>query len=184
MGAHMRRKNRRVDSGEWWDVLDADGTPTGETFLRGAPGWPTARFHLIVATCVFRNDGMVLLTQRAPGKEFGCGWEFPGGSAFAGETSRVAASRELREETGIPVPPEDLTLVGRFVETSALLDFYIAQAPSNLELRLEASEVMAAEWVTPEGVERRLDATMMALPWNARLEALWSETKTRIITAR
>ena len=70
--------------------MDADGVPTGETFLRGAPGWPADRFHLIVATCVFRDDGTVLLTQRAPGKEFGRGWEFPGGSALAGETSRVA----------------------------------------------------------------------------------------------
>jgi len=173
-----------VDSGEWWDVLDADGMPTGETFLRGAPGWPAARFHLIVATRVFRNGGMVLLTQRAPAKEFGRGWEFPGGIALAGEASRIAASRELLEETGIPIPSEDLTLVGRFIETSALLDFYIAQAPSDPELHLQASEVMTAEWVTPAEVERRLDAGTMALPWSARLEALWSETKSMISTAR
>ena len=169
---------------EWWDVVDADGVPTGETFLRGAPGWPVGRFHLIVATCVLRDDGKILLTQRAPCKEFGYGWEFPGGSALAGETSRCAASRELREETGIVVQPEDLTLVGRFVEASALLDFYAVEAPPHLELHLQASEVMAAQWVTPTEVERRAEAATMALPWNARLHALWPETTRTISTTR
>ena len=65
-----------------------------------------------------------------------------------------------------------------------LADRSAGGASGFLELRLQASEVMAAEWVTPAGLERRLDARMMALPWNARLEALWSETKTRIITPR
>lgn len=182
-------KNRLVDEGEWWDLVDADGVSTGERFLRGAPGWPGwpgwpgGAFHLIVATCVFRIDGSVLLTQRAPGKEFGYGWEFPGGSALAGETSRAAARRELREETGIAVPSDNLILIGRFVEDSALLDFYITEAPSPHELHLEATEVMAAEWVTIAEVERRLDAQVMASPWNPRLAALWPQTKTTILGA-
>ena len=172
-----------MDDGEWWDVVDADGEATGEKFLRGAPGWPAGRFHLIVATCLVRDDGMVLLTQRASGKEFGYGWEFPGGSAIAGETSRVAARRELYEETGVAVAPEHFTLVGRFVEASALLDFYIAQATPHLELHLQASEVMAAAWATPSDVERRVDAQLMALPWIARLETLWPKTKAMISAA-
>jgi len=116
---------------------------------------------------------MVLLTQRASGKEFARGWEFPGGSALAGETSRFAASRELEEETGIAVPPSDLSLVGRFIETSALLDFYVVAAPPHHHLRLQATEVMAADWVSQNEVERRAGAQIIALPWNARLEALW-----------
>jgi 8-oxo-dGTP pyrophosphatase MutT (NUDIX family) len=173
-----------VESGELWDLIDSDGVATGETFLRGTPGWPEGRFHLIVATCICRPDGMVLLTQRAPGKEFAFGWEFPGGSALAGESSRVAASRELREETGIVAAPEDLALVGRFAEASALLDFYIAAAPASAALRLQASEVMAAEWVMPDEVEQRITERTMALPWDARLRALWSDAKTAMTTIR
>lgn len=169
---------------EWWDVVEADGAPTGETFLRGTPGWPTGRFHVIVATCVFRVDGMVLLTQRASGKEFAYGWEFPGGSALAGEASRSAASRELRQEAGLRVPTEALILVGRFTEPSALLDFYIAQAPSNVKLRLQTSAVMAAEWATTSDVEDRVEAATMALPWIARLQALWSDAQRAMSAAR
>ena len=159
--------------GEWWDILDAAGTPTGSAFRRGAQGWPAGRFHLVAAVCVQREDGTVLLTQRAAGKEFAFCWEFPGGSALAGESGRNAASRELREETGLTVEPLELALVGRFTETSALLDFYVARAGSAAEVTLQAGEVMAAEWVTPEVVERRLALGVMADPWSARLDTLW-----------
>lgn len=162
-----------VSSQEWWDLVAADGTPTGRTFRRGAPGWPHGLFHLIVAVCVRRGDGAVLLTQRAPGKEFALGWEFPSGSALAGESSRAAAVRELQEETGLVVLPDALTPVGRFTETSALLDLYIADAPAPTDLRLQASEVSAAEWVTVEEVARRVRAGTMATPWVARLDTLW-----------
>ncbi|MDR6971572.1 NUDIX hydrolase [Leifsonia shinshuensis] len=173
-----------MDNSEWWDLRDAAGVQTGEVFLRGAPGWPGGRYHLIVATCVFRDDGKVLQTQRAPGKEFERGWEFPGGSALAGETSRFAAGRELEEETGIAVPPSDLTLVGRFIEESALLDFYVAAAPPHHQLRLQVSEVMAADWVSYTEVERRISARLMALPWNARLKMLWPEATAAMNAAR
>lgn len=159
--------------GEWWDVLDAEGVPTGDTHRRGAEGWPAGHYHLVVAVCVQRNEGAVLLTQRAANKEFAFGWEFPGGSALCGESSRHAASRELREETGLDVEPLTLTLIGRFVENAALLDFYVAHVSGDSALTLQPGEVMAAEWVTPEGVIRRMRAGAMAEPWTARLNSLW-----------
>lgn len=104
-----------------------------------------------------------------------------GGSALAGETSRQAASRELQEETGIDLPPTALTPVDRFVEASALLDFYTAHEPVNAELRLQPSEVMAADWVTPDEVDRRLGVGLMAEPWVACLESIWpSLTRTLV----
>ncbi|WP_334683290.1 NUDIX hydrolase [Arthrobacter sp. CAN_A212] len=130
----------------------------------------------MVAVCVQREDGAVLLTQRAADKEFAFGWEFPGGSALAGESSRNAASRELREESGLDVLPSTLTLIDRFVETSAVLDFYVVRATSNAEVTLQQSEVMAAEWVPPAEVLRRLNAGAMADPWIARLDSLWPST--------
>lgn len=164
---------RPVMDDEWCDILDAEGLPTGEVFRRGAPGWPSGYFHLVVVVCVQREDGAVLLTQRAAGKEFAFGWEFPGGSALAGESSGDAVARELREETGLDVEPTALMLMGRFVEASAFVDFYVARVGSDQDVTLQPSEVMAAQWVTPEEVIRRLDVGLMASPWTARLDALW-----------
>ena len=159
--------------GEWWDVIDEFGTLTGESFRRGASDWPAGRFHLIVATCVVRGDSLMLMTRRASTKEFPLAWEFPGGSALAGESSRQAAVRELREETGVAVPARDLELVGRFAEPSALLDMYLAVVPDVPAVTPDHVEVDAAAWVAIGDVEARLAAGQMADPWVDRLEALW-----------
>ncbi|WP_434992233.1 NUDIX hydrolase [Arthrobacter sp. Ld5] len=167
---------------EWWDLLNNEGTPIGHTFRRGGEGWPEGCFHLVAAVCVQREDGAVLLTQRSADREFPLGWEFPGGSALAGESSRSAASRELREESGLEIEASGLTLIGRFTETAAFLDFYLARVPRDAETTLQHSEVRAAEWVRPREVERRLGAGMMADPWVARLDSLWSPTKRALST--
>jgi 8-oxo-dGTP pyrophosphatase MutT (NUDIX family) len=170
--------------GEWWDVVDADGAPIDATFRRGSGPWPPGCFHLVVAVCAQRADGAVLLTRRAASKDFAFGWEFPSGSALAGESSYDAASRELREETGLDVEPLKLIPIGRFVEDAALLDFYVARVTGNETLALQSTEVMAAEWVTPDEVIRRLDADRMAEPWSARLYSLWPSTEQELRRAR
>ncbi|WP_460437197.1 NUDIX domain-containing protein [Arthrobacter tecti] len=123
---------------------------------------------------MYRHDGAVLLTQRSATKEFPLTWEFPGGSAFSGESSKDAARRELREETGQQIPSNGLIFVERFRETSALMDFYTAPAGQGIELTLCPDEVAAAEWVSLDELQFRLQAGKMALPWKARLEKLWT----------
>lgn len=54
-------------------------------------------------------QGRVLLAQRPPGKMMAGLWEFPGGKVEAGETPEHALIRELREELGINILPEDLS---------------------------------------------------------------------------
>jgi 8-oxo-dGTP pyrophosphatase MutT (NUDIX family) len=158
-----------VNGAEYWDVVDEHGVASGDRFRRGDEVWPDGRYHLVVAVCVASADGLLLMTQRSTTKDFPLAWEFPGGSAVAGETSAQAASRELREETGLDVSPEGLRFVGRYIESSALVDMYVAPAPGNPVLRLDGSEVHAAEWVLPDDA----DAGQMAAPWTGRLLSLW-----------
>lgn len=166
---------------EWWDVTDSAGCLTGRTHRRGDSGWPEGFYHVVAATCAVRDDGVVLLTRRAASKEFGLDWEFPGGSALAGETSQDAAARELQEETGIAVPSASLVRVGRHTEASALVDLYVARVPAATNLLLDPGEVADADWVPLAEVDRRRRVGMLAVPWLGRLETLWAALQRTVI---
>ncbi len=57
--------------------------------------WPKAA----VSAAIFRGDKL-LIVKRGKGETAGL-WSFPGGHVEAGETVRVAAAREVFEETGV-----------------------------------------------------------------------------------
>ena len=54
-----------------------------------------------VVAAVIERDGLILIGQRKPRGRHALKWEFPGGKVEAGEESREALVRELREELGI-----------------------------------------------------------------------------------
>lgn len=167
--------NETVSESELWDLTDAQGNRSGLTHRRGALDWPAGYFHIVAATCVVRADNLVLLTKRAATKDYPLTWEFPAGSALAGETSVEAAIRELREETGLSVSPREMNLVGRFTEPRALVDLFVARIVDASALSLDPEEVTDAEWVTLDEVARRRKAGIMAAPWDPRLAAMWSQ---------
>ena len=49
--------------------------------------------------CIFNKEGKVLLQRRGDSNK----WGFPGGAVELGETPEMAASREVKEETGLDV---------------------------------------------------------------------------------
>lgn len=62
----------------------------------------------VVAAALVGADGRVLLQRRPPGRQMAGLWEFPGGKVEPGEVPEAALVRELGEELGIDVRPEDL----------------------------------------------------------------------------
>jgi 8-oxo-dGTP diphosphatase len=64
----------------------------------------------VVAGLLRDGEGRVLLAARPPGKAFAGRWEFPGGKIDAGEQPIDALVRELSEELGVEVDPQDCRL--------------------------------------------------------------------------
>jgi len=96
----------QTSADELWDVYDGNRNPTGRTHRRGdflAEG----DYHLVVHIWVRNPEGKYLLTKRSPNKGFPNMWECTGGSALAGDDSLTAAIREVREETGLILSPEN-----------------------------------------------------------------------------
>ncbi len=139
---------------EYFDLYTADRQPLGRKIPRGAQ-IPRGEYHIVVQIMLVNRNGEILLTQRVPTKTSGGKWECSGGCAVAGETSIGAAIRELYEETGIRVQPEDVSLEWAITTDSMLRDFYFVYKDVPLEeLMLQSAEVCAAKWVSFSRLEQ------------------------------
>ena len=84
---------------------------------------PNFKKELDVAGCYVECGGKFLLLHRHAHKPNGSKWGIPAGKVDAGETPRKTMVRELREETGIKVTPDELCYFG-FVSVSNSIAFY------------------------------------------------------------
>lgn len=143
---------------EKWDVLDANGNPTGQTALRGKTVLGTDEYHLVVHIWVVSSDGRFLIQKRSATKALMPGeWAATGGAALSGEQSFEAATRELKEELGINSTEETLKFVKRIKRRNSFVDiWYICTDVSAESLTLQKSEVEKAIWVTKEQLEQMI----------------------------
>lgn len=155
---------------ELWDLYDRKRALTGRTIERGQPV-PRGTYFMAVAVWVVNRNNELLLTLRAKAKESWPGyWENTGGAAQAGETSREAAVRELREETGIAVRPQEPVLLGTSWRTGGFMDVYAVRRDCPLEeIRLQEGETEDAQWVSLERLDEMVSQRLVAMPIAHRL---------------
>ena len=102
---------------ELWDIYDENKERTGRTMKHNDWNMKPGEFHLTVLGVLMRPDGKYLITRRRMDKEWAAGWwEVPGGGVRAGEDSKDAVIREIKEETGI-----DVTNAEKFIQTASYL---------------------------------------------------------------
>ena len=101
--------------------------------------------YVSVCVLLFRDD-RILMLYREHARHMNKHYTLPAGRVKAGETIRDGAIRELHEETGLNVSPDDLELVILAQRHSPDLDRYVVDAyfvctqwegePQNIETHL------------------------------------------------
>lgn len=149
------------------DVYDAQGQRTGKTRVRGEDFGP-GEYHLIACAVVRNAQGKLLFSRRAPEKNFAGLWEASGGAVQAGEDSRTAVLRELREELGLELPPDSGTLLGRYARHESQLPYFLDVWVFEREISLEDVTLQPGETdaaiLASAGEVRRMVAEGRFLP--------------------
>lgn len=136
--------NCRTSADEMWDVLDEHRRPTGRTHRRG-DAMPAGEYHLVIQAWIRNARGEYLLTRRAPNKGFSLLWETTGGSAVSGDDSLGAAIREVREETGLILNPENASLVATQRRQEDFCDVWLFRQEFDLnKIALQPGETCGA----------------------------------------
>ena len=138
---------------EIWDLYDAQGNRTGETWERSrAREIPEGRYHVVCDILIRHRDGEYLLTLRDPQKDIypGCWEASAGGSALAGETPEEAARREMLEETGLQADKLELISTTWKPKSRSVIYAYLGSVSCDkASVRLQEGETADYRWMEP-----------------------------------
>ena len=156
---------------ELWDLYTPDRQPSGKTIIQGEE-LPEGLLHLVVHVWIQNSKGDFLMSQRSASRyAFPLLWETVGGSVVAGEDSLTGALREVKEETGIDLLPENGRILfsesPRFFNgypSDNILDVWLFSYDGPLALEnATTGEVAQCKWMTPQKI-KALDASGKLVP--------------------
>ena len=83
-----------------------------------------------------------------------------GGGLEVGETSIEGLKRELKEELGIDILKEEVTLVGTYLREATILDVWVVRKKEDIDINslvLQEEEVSEAKYVTFKEFDKMID---------------------------
>ncbi|WP_419743315.1 NUDIX hydrolase [Paraclostridium dentum] len=155
---------------EIWDLYDKDRIKTGETMVRGSK-FKENTYHLVVHVCIFNLEGKMLIQQRQPFKD---GWPnmwdiTVGGSAVSGDTSQLAAEREVYEEIGYKLSLDGIRPSLTINFDKGFDDIYLIQKDIDIsKLKLQYEEVQSVKWASKEEISSMIDEEIF-IPYHKSL---------------
>ena len=148
---------------ELLDIYNSRKERTGKIVERKYDGYLNPEEYIISVTCWITNlEGKILLTKRKLDKRNGGKWEPTAGLVKTGETSIQAIIRELNEEIGLSIKPEELKYIQEIIEKrpdiSFFRDIYLIKKDIKIEdLRFKDGEVISAKYVSIEELIEMID---------------------------
>ena len=142
---------------EYWDIYDENRVFQNKTIRRGDT-FGDGEYYVCCEVWFQNSKGEMLITQRHPNKKAGGLWEFLGGGVLAGETTAQAAMREVKEEIGITIAANELSLLHIHKDRNYFMDIYVVKKEIDIQsIVLNESESVNAKWVSKEELQTMID---------------------------
>ena len=144
---------------ELWDLYSKDREKLGETMERGATH-PTGKYRLVVHMAIFNSRGEMFIQQRQSTK-FGWPnlWDISAsGSVITGETTCMAAEREIGEELGLSISFANRRPALTVHFPDGMGDVFVIEQDVDLSaVTLQEEEVQAVRWASEEEILRMIE---------------------------
>lgn len=148
---------------EKWDLYTKYREKTGRECIRGEK-IPEGLYHLSVHVWIRNSRGEYLISLRSATRvAFPLMWECVGGAVIKGESSLEGALREVREEVGLDLRPEDGRILFTKIRGSGLsyegrafndiMDVWLFTYDGEPQLQAATTdEVADCRWMTPHEI--------------------------------
>lgn len=138
---------------EFVEMFDNKRNSLGKTVERYThiPGEYSQGSHV----WIMNSKGELLIQKRSKEKRLYPNlWSITSGGTDLGETTLDTAYREVKEELGINLKPEELELMMSYKRNHDFVDVYLARKDIELEeITMQKEEVSDVKWVSKEELE-------------------------------
>lgn len=147
---------------EQFDIYDENNQPLGITKPRSQVH-AEGDWHRVIHVWVINSNNELLIQKRAAIKESRPNlWDISSaGHISAGESAEISATRELKEEIGIPIDPSELTYLftlkssstqhdGKYIDNEYNLVYLLRIDLDINKLVLQKEEVSEVAWMALE----------------------------------
>ncbi len=160
---------------EKWDLYTVDRKKTSQTMIRGDK-IPDGLYRLAIHVCIFNSEGKMLIQKRQSSKDtWPNKWDVTvAGSAISGETSIMAAEREVYEELGLKIclANKSPSLTINFNE--GFIDVYLLNMDLDLDtLKLQDEEVKAVSWANIDEIKTMIKEKKFIPYYNSLIDLLF-----------
>lgn len=137
---------------EYRDLYDKDRKPTGKKMLKDGFK-PKNLKYVTVAVAIYNPKNHKWLMQKRT-KDKGGNWATTSGHPISGQTSIQGMVSEIKEELGLEVSEDELTLITTIDRKEKFVDIYYLEKDINIEdLVLQKEEVDDVKWMSNKDVE-------------------------------
>ena len=145
------------------DIYDKDRNKTGIIKYRGRDTYEEGEYVVVTDALLINSKKQILISKRAESKlKYPGYWEINGGCSKAGETSLDAIVREIKEELGITLNPNEGILLKTVQYEFKLKDIWLFKIDKEIEeLKFLDGEVSDAKWVSFEEYKDLLEKDLL-----------------------